>query len=80
MDHVSDLMQLTEVTRTRTYTRNCYGRFMQPGLAGIFLCINLRTCFNTELLSVKMSSGLILILEINAYSMISEALNFKISS
>ena len=31
MDHVSDLMQLSKVTSTRTYTRDCYGRFMQPG-------------------------------------------------
>ena len=31
MDHLSDLMRLTYVTSARSYTRSCYGRFMQPG-------------------------------------------------
>ena len=30
MDHLSDFMQLTQVTSARTCTRSCYERFMQP--------------------------------------------------
>ena len=56
MDHVSDLMQLSKVTSTRTYTRNCYGRFMQPGPEPLYIfsrkaesSVTVRFCNNYEL-------------------------------